>query len=64
MRINSMRTFFLLMSFFFCTITLSAQKKRVAVFQAEGAAISQSYKQAFVNAIQQGIKNSNQYDVF
>jgi hypothetical protein len=45
------------------SVNLSAQKKKVAVFESFGTSITDDIKQAVVDVIQEGIFNSQQYTV-
>jgi hypothetical protein len=58
-----MKSFLLLIVFLFCLVPLSAQKKKVAVFESFGTSITDDMKQAVVDVIQEGIFNSQQYTV-
>ncbi|MDR3351124.1 MAG: DUF1566 domain-containing protein [Prevotellaceae bacterium] len=57
-----MKTFILLL-LLLGNIPLSAQKKKVAVFESFGTSITDDIKQAVVDVIQEGIFNSQQYTV-
>jgi hypothetical protein len=58
-----MKPFLLIITVFLFSINLSAQKKKVAVFESFGTSITSDMKQAVVDVIQEGIFNSEQYTV-
>jgi hypothetical protein len=54
---------FILVFLLLGSMNLSAQKKKVAVFESFGTSIDEEIKQAVVDVIQEGIFNSQQYTV-